>query len=313
MANDDRRGEWGQDGNRQPMDRDRSRGGQREGRYDRPERMGDRNARGLTDDPDYGTERYRSGETFGSTEGGGGPMTSDPEEFFSAPGFDGGFGGPRFDRQDVGSTGTHGVHPVSSPSGSAYGGGYGASAGGFRSSARLYAAMGQHGQQGRQGGGQSSQQREFDPHYSQWRSRQIEQFDRDYADYCRETQSKFDSEFGAWRERRGQQRQAVGRVKEHMEVVGSDDQHVGTVDGTSGESIVLTRNDPNAGGIHHRIPCAWIESVDDKVRLNLKADEAMKRWREEGQNRALFERQSGNGFEDERSERSSSGSIRDQG
>ena len=296
MANDD---------GRRNRDPERGRDDDREWRRNRPERMGDRNSRGLSDDPDYGSERYGSGEAYGAE--GGGRMTSDPDPIFSAPGYDAGFGGPRFDRQDVGSTGTHGVHPISSPSGGAYGAGYGISAGGFGSSARMFSAM---GQQKQQSGG--SRQRAFDPHYSEWRNRQMEQLDRDYEEYCRETQSKFESEFGAWRERRGQQRQAIGRVAEHMEVVGSDGIHVGTVDGTSGESIVLTRNDPNAGGIHHRIPCSWVDKVDDKVKLNLTAEEAMHRWREEGRSQALFERQSGGGFEAERSERSSSGSLRNQ-
>ena len=107
------------------------------------------------------------------------------------------------DRQDVGSTGTHGVHPVSSPFGAAYGAGYGASASGFQSSARLYAAMNQ------QNAGQS-RERPFDPHYSQWRERQMEQLDRDYDEYCQETQAKFERDFGAWRERRGEQRPQRG-------------------------------------------------------------------------------------------------------
>ncbi len=302
MANDDRRGFSG----RGDWDRGRGRDDERERRRNQPERMGDRHAQGLSDDPDYGSERYGSGEAYG-TDGGGGAMTSDPDSIFSAPGFDASFGGPRFDRADVGSTGTHGVHPISSPSGGAYGAGYGTSAGGFGSSARMYAAM----RQGQQQGGGQSQQRPHDPHYFEWRNRQMEQLDRDYDEYCRETQSKFESEFGAWRQRRGQQRQAVGQVKEQMEVVGSDGSHVGTVDGTSGESIVLTRNDADAGGIHHRIPCAWVESVEDKVKLNLTAEEAKFRWREEGQSQALFDRQSGDS--NEQGERNSSGSVRDQG
>ena len=59
-----------------------------------------------------------------------------------------------------------------------------------------------------------------DPHYSEWRQRQIDAFDRDYDDYVREHQSRFDREFGAWREERGRQRDAAARVREHMEVVG---------------------------------------------------------------------------------------------
>jgi hypothetical protein len=306
MAYDD-----GRDGRDRDLERRQEQGRQRD-RGGHPERLGDRHARDMSDDPDYGSERYGGGASqgFGSDGGGGGPMTSDPDSLFGAPGFDAEFGGPRFDRQDVGSTGTHGVHPVSSPFGGAYGGGYGASAGGFQSSARRYAALRQQEGGSQQHGG-SSQSRQYDPHYAQWRTRQMEQLDRDYEEYCLENQSKFEREFGAWREKRGQQRQSIGRVTEHMEVVGSDGSHVGTVDRVSGDSIILTRSDPKAGGIHHSIPCSWIEKVDDKVTLNLAAEEATYRWREEGQSQALFEREgrSGRGFGE--AERSSSGSSRE--
>jgi hypothetical protein len=81
------------------------------------------------------------------------------------------------------------------------------------------------------------------------------------------------------------------RVRAHMEVVGADGAHVGTVDKVRGEHIVLTRSDPASGGVHHAIPLAWIASIDDKVRLNLAAAEAMRQWRDEGRSRALFERE----------------------
>jgi hypothetical protein len=280
-----RRDEMAYDDRRDDMERERAqreRDQWRHQRGPRPERLGDRNARGLSDDPDYGSERYGFGATQGyGSEGAAGPMSSDPDGFFSAPGFDPSFGGPRFDRADVGSTGTHGVHPVSSAFGAGYGAGYGAGAGGFQSSARMFASMGRGGGAG---GGQHDRQ------YSEWRSRQMEQLDRDYDDYCREKQSRFDTEFGAWRERRGKQRRAIGRAGEHMEVVGSDGSHVGTVDKVRGDSLILTRSDPEAGGIHHSIPCSWIETVDDKVCLNLTAEEARNRWREEQGGQALFER-----------------------
>ena len=81
------------------------------------------------------------------------------------------------------------------------------------------------------------------------------------------------------------------QVREHMEVVGADGAHVGTVDKVRGEHIVLTRSDPASAGVHHAIPLAWIASIDGKVRLNLPADAAMRQWREEGRSRALFERE----------------------
>jgi hypothetical protein len=258
-------------------DRERGRMGRGDERSDRldrprPQRLGDRGAR-ERDDPEYGLDRYGPG----MAEGGHYGPTSDPGSFFGAPGYDAGFGGPRFDRLDVGSTGTHGVHPVSSPFGADYRGAVGITPLGYGSSARQYAELGRHAR--------------HDPHYAEWRSRQIEQIDRDYEEYRRENQVRFDREFGAWRERRGAQREAVGRVAEHMEVVGSDGSHVGTVDCTRGDSIVLTRSDADAGGRHHAIPCGWVETVDEKVTLNLTADEAKARWREEDSGRALFERQ----------------------
>lgn len=117
--------------------------------------------------------------------------------------------------------------------------------------------------------------------YGEWRRRQIEQLDRDYDEYRREHQSQFDSQFGAWREKRTSQRGSLNKVGEHMEVVGSDGQHIGTVDKVRGDRIILTKSDPEAGGHHHSIPCSWIESVDDKVTVNKTHDEAQRQWKDE--------------------------------
>jgi len=136
-----------------------------------------------------------------------------------------------------------------------------------------------------------------DPHYSEWRRRQIEDLDRDYDEYRREHQSKFESEFGNWRTRRQGQRQSVGKAMPHMEVVGSDGSHVGTVDKVAGDRIILTRSDENAGGIHHSVPCSWIEKVEDKVTLNKSAEDAITEWRNEERGRALFERDNPRGGE----------------
>ena len=132
--------------------------------------------------------------------------------------------------------------------------------------------------------------REYDPHYSEWRRRQIDALDRDYDDYRREHQSRFEREFHSWRENRQGKRQLLNRVTEHMEVIGSDDQHIGTVDKVRGDRIFLTRSDPSAGGHHHSIPCDWVEKVEDKVTISKSAEEARTAWRDEETNRALFER-----------------------
>jgi hypothetical protein len=109
----------------------------------------------------------------------------------------------------------------------------------------------------------------------------------------REDPPGFDREFAAWLDRRGRQREALNRTEERMEVVGCDGAHVGTVDGTRGDHIVLARNDEKTGGVHHAIPSGWIEAVTDKVVLNLAANQARKRWRVEGRSRALFKQDSG--------------------
>ena len=71
------------------------------------------------------------------------------------------------------------------------------------------------------------------------------------------------------------------RVGEHMEVVASDGEKIGTVDKVRGDRIILTRNDPEAGGHHHSIPSNWIASVDDKVMISKSATEAKTAWRDE--------------------------------
>jgi hypothetical protein len=122
---------------------------------------------------------------------------------------------------------------------------------------------------------------EGDPHYRTWRDRQMETLDRDYDEYRRENQSKFDTEFGSWRTSRQGQRDQLQRVQEHQEVVGSDGQHIGTVDHVRGDRILLTKNDQAAGGHHHSIPSSWIQSVDDKVTVSKTADQAKQHWRDE--------------------------------
>jgi len=68
-------------------------------------------------------------------------------------------------------------------------------------------------------------------------------------------------------------------IKEHMEVLGSDGKHVGTVDHLEGPShIKLTKQDPSAGGQHHFIPVSWVASVDQRVHLNKTAQEAIGNW-----------------------------------
>lgn len=120
-----------------------------------------------------------------------------------------------------------------------------------------------------------------DHDYHSWRQSQLDALDRDYDEYRRENQSKFHNEFSNWRTERQGQRSSLSKVNEHMEVVGSDGAHVGTVDKVRGDRIILTKNDANADGRHHSIPSRWIQSVDDKVVISKTADDAMRHWRDE--------------------------------
>jgi hypothetical protein len=133
--------------------------------------------------------------------------------------------------------------------------------------------------------------RHEDPHYDSWRQRHLGELDRDYDDFRREHQSRFEDDFTSWRERRQQKRGLLGQIREHMEVVGSDDEQVGTVDRVAGDRIILTKSDAEGGGAHHSLSCADIDRVEgDRVILDCSADKARQSWRDESRNRALFER-----------------------
>ena len=132
----------------------------------------------------------------------------------------------------------------------------------------------------------------LDPQYGEWRQRQIDSLDRDYDEYRRENQSRFESEFATWRDQRQGKRQLLGQIREHMEVLGSDNEHVGTVDRVAGDRLILTKSDPEAGDVHHSLMCTAIDRIDgDKVILDTTAEQARMRWRDETRDRALFERE----------------------
>lgn len=67
-------------------------------------------------------------------------------------------------------------------------------------------------------------------------------------------------------------------IPEHMEVVGSDGKHVGTVDHTQVTEIVLAGNDPKADGKPHLISVDWVDYVDSKVHLNKPSERAVLEW-----------------------------------
>ena len=120
----------------------------------------------------------------------------------------------------------------------------------------------------------------------------MSELDRDYDEYRSERQSQFEHDFGSWRERRQHKRGLLAQIREHMEVVGNDDEHVGTVDKIGRDRIILTKSDPESGGAHHSLSCADVDRIEgDRVILDCSADEARNRWRDEHRSCALFERE----------------------
>jgi hypothetical protein len=133
-----------------------------------------------------------------------------------------------------------------------------------------------------------------DEHYSSWRQRQIEELDRDYDDYRREHQSRFEDEFGGWRQQKQTKRQMLNAIREHFEVVDQNGEHIGAVDKVRGDTVIMTRNDPEAGGVHRSFSCTLLERVEDgKVYLSGTKDSIRSRLHEERDDHR--ERSSGGG------------------
>jgi len=72
---------------------------------------------------------------------------------------------------------------------------------------------------------------------------------------------------------------AMSRIKEHMEVIGADGVHVGTVDRVESNRIKLTKADSGEGrhkGHHHYIDGSLVADVEgNKVRLSANGDVAV--------------------------------------
>jgi len=75
-------------------------------------------------------------------------------------------------------------------------------------------------------------------------------------------------------------------IREHMEVIGADGVHLGTVDRIEGDRIKLTKTDSGTGeheGHHHFISRGLVAEVEgDQVRLSANADVALQFEEEEG-------------------------------
>jgi hypothetical protein len=69
----------------------------------------------------------------------------------------------------------------------------------------------------------------------------------------------------------------TSQIREHMEVIGADGVHLGTVDRVEGDRIKLIRADSGIGHEehHHYVPRGLVAEVEgDKVRLTARGDVA---------------------------------------
>ena len=69
----------------------------------------------------------------------------------------------------------------------------------------------------------------------------------------------------------------TSQIREHMEVLGADGVHVGTVDHMmeGANKIKLTKSDPVSEGTHHYVPVDWVDHIDSRVHLKKESSEIL--------------------------------------
>lgn len=72
---------------------------------------------------------------------------------------------------------------------------------------------------------------------------------------------------------------AINGISEHMNVIASDGERIGTVDVLDAtDRIRLARSGPASGGEAHLIPIEWVEYVDKEVHLSKSSKDVLKHW-----------------------------------
>src|SRR3954463_16262507 len=68
----------------------------------------------------------------------------------------------------------------------------------------------------------------------------------------------------------------LSRIREHMEIIGADGVHVGTVDKVEGDRIKLIKADSGSHSSHHHyVSTGLVADIEgDKIRLSAKGDNA---------------------------------------
>ena len=98
------------------------------------------------------------------------------------------------------------------------------------------------------------------------------------TDYNRPTGDDIDSQRTAFAPQQAEQAsEDISGIREHMEVIGADGVHLGTIDKCEGDRIKLTKADSASGhqDHHHYISRGLVAGVEgDKVRLSATAANA---------------------------------------
>ena len=71
---------------------------------------------------------------------------------------------------------------------------------------------------------------------------------------------------------------SASRIGEHMDVIASDGQRVGTVDHMEGQDRIKLAKSTSPDGQHHYIPLAWVDHVDQHVHLNKPKLQVQQGW-----------------------------------
>ena len=76
----------------------------------------------------------------------------------------------------------------------------------------------------------------------------------------------------------------LNQLREHMEIVGADGVHIGTLDKVEGDRLKLTKPDSGSHGDHHHyLSKGLIAAVEgDRIRLSANADSAVLLEEEQG-------------------------------
>lgn len=66
----------------------------------------------------------------------------------------------------------------------------------------------------------------------------------------------------------------LSQIREHMEIIGADGVHIGTVDKVEGDRIKMTRADSGSHGDHHHYFSGGLVAAVEGDRVRLSADGA---------------------------------------